>query len=254
MPLQPFPIAITMAALQYGVVTAPILAYGIIRKSKGICFAAAFTFRIGVIDSGILFIPSFGLMGPLKYNWLQKALALVCVVLIARSPALRKVDSALGPSKSGWALPAGLLVGFLLASFDAVTSSDPSQSCHFNWFDEAFCFELTMPGLQEEPLYRGLMLSVLDEHLGCPWKALGVQFGMGSIITSIGFAVVHLVQIDNHWRLMVTPNVVTWLNFFVFSLSLCWLRYKFKSVWPCVLAHNMDNTLSPMISQLLVHE
>lgn len=237
-----------MTAVQYGIVLVPVLAYGAIRRSRDVCAATGLVLGIGLIQAAILFTPSLGPLAQLKFNWVQKLIAFLCTFAIVSAPRFGKSDCGFGMPNSRWAFPIAFLIGLAYALVDSLGSSDSSGSNFSKAFTESVLFEMTMPGLQEEPLYRGLMLCVFDRAFGRPWKVLGVQFGMGVALTTLLFAVGHLVALDEHWHLIVETNPAAWINFFVFSLFMCWIRYRFKSIWPAVLAHNADNSIAITIS------
>jgi len=246
MALPPFSTAMAVTAFQFGIVSAPMAVYAAVRRSKEIGIASLLTFALGFVQTAILFAPSFGWLSTLQYNWLQKALVVLCLLLLPRLCGLSRSDCGFGLPKGRWALPIGLLIGLFFAVFDSLTDTDRSSPSL-----ETILFQLTMPGLQEELLYRGLMLCIWDRCLGRPWKAFGVQFGAGCLITTVLFTLGHLVSLDKDWHPIFSPDPLGWINFVLFCLSMCWLRYKFESVLPAVLAHNADNGFDRIIALLI---
>lgn len=243
MALPAFPQAMAMTAIQLGIVLAPIAIYGAVKRSKLIVRVSAVTFILVAFQAAILFTESYGALNALQYNWLQKLFVFLSAILLCKPLGLT-------PKECGYFLPNrkkaflfALLIGLIYAVLDSVATAE-----HIAPSIETLLFQLSMPGLQEEPFYRGLLLCYWDKHLGRPWKVLGVDVGTGCLITTAVFTVGHLVGLDKNWALTCSNDLVEWINFVVFCFVMCWIRYKFDSVWPCVLAHNADNGFAKLIS------
>jgi hypothetical protein len=180
-----------LAATQLGVVLAPIIIYGVCRRSKEIRFASLLTLALGSLQSAILLAPNFEFLSSLHYNWLQKATMIWCALVLARRFGFTNIDCGFGLPKSISALAIGLLIGIAFAGIDLLNGLPNSKSSN-----ESVLFQLTMPGLEEEIFYRGLLLCIWDKCFARPWSALSVQFGAGCIITSLLFIVGHQVTLD----------------------------------------------------------
>ena len=102
-----------------------------------------------------------------------------------------------------------------------------------------------MPGLGEEIMYRGVMLMLLNEAFGRPWKFAGIQFGWGFIIVSALFGFLHgmdapsVDKIQIEWSGMIFPALT--------GIVLAWLRERTGSVWPGVLFHNFVNVVNQFL-------
>lgn len=240
MALPAMTIALASTALHCAIALGPLLIYGICKKSKPIILSAIVVSALDLMQAGVLFspIPYPNALANLHYNWIQKAIVfLVCAFIIWRSRKVNECGFTIPDKPSGFGL--ALLVGSLFAGLDLLFSQiSPMQIDR-----ETVFFQLTMPGLEEEILYRGLMLYFLDTALGTNWKFLGVQFGWGAIITSALFALGHLMIFDTSFQIQIYPSPLAWVNQFFFAMVMCWLRYYTNSVWTAMLAHNLDNGL-----------
>lgn len=243
MSLPAFPRAIAMTAIQLGIVLTPIAIYGAVKRSKLIVRVSAVTFILVGFQAAILFTESFGVLNTLQYNWLQKLFVFLSAFFLCKPLGVTPKECGYLLPNSSKAFLFALLIGFMYALIDSMATAE-----HIAPSVETILFQLSMPGLQEEPLYRGLLLCYWDKALGRPWKVLGVEVGAGCLITTAVFTVGHLVGLDKNWSLTCNADIVEWLNFVVFCFVMCWLRYKFESVWPCVLAHNADNGFAKLIS------
>jgi membrane protease YdiL (CAAX protease family) len=106
-----------------------------------------------------------------------------------------------------------------------------------------------MPGPAEELVYRGVLLGVLDDALGRPLRVLEVRWGFGALLTTWAFFLGHTLAIDSAWRLTLDWGPA--LDFALFGVAMCWLRYRFDSCWPSAVAHNVGNVATPLLAQVL---
>lgn len=231
-------IAIASTAVHCGIALGPLFIWGALKKSKPILLASIFVSVLSLMQAAILFspIPYPKFLSFLHYNWIQKAL--VTLITFAIIFMLRKRSQCglnIPSHSSGFAL--AILTGIVFALLDVLMHQQDTMPVG----RETVFFQLTMPGLQEELMYHGLMLYFLDKSLGMPLNFAGVKCGWGAIITSALFTLGHLMIFDPQWNLQIDPEIFSWINQFSFAMIMCWLRYFTKSVWPCVLAHNLDN-------------
>lgn len=109
-----------------------------------------------------------------------------------------------------------------------------------------FLFQFTMPGLDEELAFRGIMLGLLSNSLR-PKMHVGAK-NLGNpalLITSILFGLGHSFQIDNNWNFH--QNWFEFINTFAIGLLLGWMTIRSGSILRSVLAHNLINTLPKLI-------
>ena len=112
---------------------------------------------------------------------------------------------------------------------------------------EGWAFLLTMPGLAEELVFRGVYQSLLNRVFGKPWRLASAEFGWGLIITAILFAGSNgLVSVDPqfHARIVLPAAIAPVLLSFVSG----WVRERADNVWPCVFGHNLSNIVIPVAS------
>lgn len=86
----------------------------------------------------------------------------------------------------------------------------------------------------EEIFYRGYLIERLGDLLGRHWQA--------GIISWVAFSLVHL----KFFGLGPTIDVS------ILSAALVLLYLKEKSIWPCIVAHGINNILSYLIFPLLL--
>jgi membrane protease YdiL (CAAX protease family) len=150
-------------------------------------------------------------------------------------------DDSFGERCDVRALGLGLLVGLagyaVNATYVAVMTSglvgeaDPiPEVIEFSpMFAVAFLTTVVLPSLNEEWADRGVL-----------WVALRKITGPGATIfcTALLFAFMHGL---NGVGLFEVPHR------FVFGLGLGWLRQRTGSLWPCITAHALNNTLALLV-------
>lgn len=110
---------------------------------------------------------------------------------------------------------------------------------------EDHAFQLTMPGLSEELIFRGVLLALADRAAVPRMRVLGAELGWGTVATSVLFGAVHAVNLSSDWSLSFQPmaGLLPLVGGFVFA----WLRARTGSLlWPVVL-HNSANELANLV-------
>jgi uncharacterized protein len=109
---------------------------------------------------------------------------------------------------------------------------------------ETLLFQLTMPGLDEEPLYRGILLGLLMAALARPLPGSNTPISSGTwpaIITAILFGMIHALRLNADWS--VRFDALYFLN--SAAAGWCWAKCCLHSrslVLP-ICSHNLTNAL-----------
>lgn len=107
---------------------------------------------------------------------------------------------------------------------------------------EYFLFQFTMPGLDEELAFRGIMMGLLSNSLQSKIKIGSFDLGNPALlITSILFGLGHSLQIDNDGN--VYQNWFEFLNTFSIGLLLGWMTIRSGNVLMSFCIHGLINTL-----------
>lgn len=111
---------------------------------------------------------------------------------------------------------------------------------------EYFLFQFTMPGLDEELAYRGIMLGLLSNSLNSKIYLGSKNLGNPALlITSILFGLCHSFSIDSNW--VFYQNWFEFVNVFAIGLLLGWMTIKSGSILMPILIHGLINTLPKII-------
>ncbi len=174
-------------------------------------------------------------------NWTGKVLALAGTLVIASLPMFGWRRSGLTlaqrPGSLRPAIPVALLYcAFFLAIALAFPSDSPSG--------EDVAFQLTMPGLEEEPFYRGILLLALDQAFRGRVRFLGVDWGWGAVLSCFAFGLAHAFGYsDGAYSFDPMIMALTALPSFI----AVWLRYRTASLLLPVLLHNFGNSIGLLV-------
>lgn len=132
---------------------------------------------------------------------------------------------------------ASILIGFFA-----------SDKTNFNL--DTLMFQLTMPGIDEELAYRGIMIGLLSQVLVSNWKIKKLNLGNPSIlITSILFGLLHALNLDKNYTLSF--NILYFLWIFCFAFAVGWVFVKSKSILFPIVIHSTTDFLLSFIPMLL---
>ncbi len=113
---------------------------------------------------------------------------------------------------------------------------------------ETLAYQASLPGLDEEFFFRGILLAVFDRMFPTKWDVLGARIGYGALAISIVFGIGHAVLLDKalHPHFFVAEGIFAG----VIGLMLVWVRARAQSLVLPVLAHNAVNLLNYTVPAL----
>ncbi len=180
-------------------------------------------------------IPNHAWQGLLVADWsgkLYSVLAFAALIWLCRrqfSPGelgltLRQKPGAWQPAAL---ISATLGLGFFLSGLPFPRASfDPQMLAYL----------ALMPGLNEELVYRGVMLAAANRIFEPRWRLFGARLGWGAVLTTLIFALLHGFWLDPALRLHLLPGRVM-ISLFTGAVF-AWLRERTGSLlFPC-LAHS----------------
>lgn len=176
---------------------------------------------------------------PSDWNWEGKAMALALSLAVALALGARRVGLTLQQDRKG--LPGALVLSAaLVAVFLGLALYFPGQGTDA----DTLAFQLTMPGLDEELFYRGVLLLMLNEAFARPLSILGAPMGWGALISSVAFGLAHALDYSEGG---FTFDALTMALTGGPALLLVWLREKTGSLLLPVLLHNFANSISLLV-------
>jgi len=182
----------------------------------------------------------------LEWNWIGKlATILASVAIFLLLPQRLKLEAGVLtlPRPPEWksviAVSAGLLAFFWAVAF--------AQKSGGTWtgMAETVAFQGTLPGLDEELAFRGLVLALLVAAFGKPWRLLGISVGWGAFPLIAFFGLVHgytSFGTDLDWFQVFVTGVA--------GAGLLWLKERTGSIWVAVIVHNLMNVGSLLLDKV----
>ncbi len=171
------------------------------------------------------------------WNWQSKALALLVTLLVAAHPAFgwRRVGLTLAQNTEGrpltYAVTAVVCIAF--AAMAIMLPDEPLDG-------DRLAFQSTMPGLEEEPFFRGILLLALNEAFRGRIRMLGVRLGWGALLSCVVFGLEHALEYhDGAFSCDAMTMLVTGGPSFI----LVWMRERTGSLVLLILLHNYANTI-----------
>ena len=187
---------------------------------------------------------AYGLLPDLiggDWNWQGKLFALCATLAIAALPAFGWRRSGLTLSQERGSLKAAVPVAALYcAFFVAIALAFPGGEADA----EATAFQLTMPGLEEEPFYRGVLLFALDRAFTGRKRLLGVDWGWGAVLSCLLFGMAHAFAFSDG---RFSFDAITMALTAVPSFLAVWLRLRTGSVLLPIIMHNFGNAIPRLI-------
>lgn len=156
---------------------------------------------------------------------------------IAVSPAFGRRQAGLTwrqkPGGVSAAIPGVLFYAALIVALALLFPNEPPTR-------EDIAFQLTMPGLEEEAFYRGVLLLALDRAFTGRVRLLGVDWGWGAVLSCALFGLTHAFGFAHGaFRFDALTMALTGGPAFV----AVWVRYRTGSLVVPVLLHNAGNTV-----------
>jgi membrane protease YdiL (CAAX protease family) len=176
-----------------------------------------------------------------EWNWQGKILALAATLIVASLPGFgwkrTGLTLAQAPGSLKSCVPVAILYCLFFAAIAIAFPGDPASR-------ETIAFQLTMPGLEEEPFYRGILLLALDRAFTGRVRWLGVDWGWGAVLSCALFGMAHAFGYgDGHFSFDPMVMALTALP----SVLAVWLRLRTGSLVLPVLLHNFGNSIGLMI-------
>lgn len=212
-------------------------------SSKNVLICCAFF----LINHLLLRLPQYynplGSFG-LHWNWIGKLYAImgsIVTYLLCRN-ALRPNDFFVWQQKPGSLRPVGLVAAVLLIPTVLGAFFLPEKP-----FDaETLGFQLTMPGLDEEASYRGIMLGLLTTSLSGPIRVGKYSLNHPGVwVTAILFGLVHGFQLTPDWAFRMNWGYFS--QTFLTGWLLAWVALQSRSIVFPIILHNLINFLGVLI-------
>ena len=210
-------------------------------KWAGISFLLFMGYFLAVV-MGSSIIPIGMVIPDLSYNWGGKIASIILWVILLF--AFTKFNAGFKLANAGFTLrqksgsfrPAMIvLVLFILLQLilSILLGDGPNYSM------ESLFFQATMPGLDEEPMFRGLLLYTLSlAVVSKEFNLGGAKINIAGLLLTLLFGLAHGVMFSNgEWHFSSLSILLTGGYGFI----LLWLRERTGSLVFPIVAHNLVN-------------
>ena len=114
------------------------------------------------------------------------------------------------------------------------------QSRDYWWLLAYLLIHLGLVAYPEEYFFRGYLLPRLDQRYGTRRRLLGVYVGLGLVLSSLAFALLHPILIPGPHRLLV----------FFPALLFGWLALRQRALGAAILVHALCNVCLAIVSRM----
>lgn len=217
-------------------------AIALLGKGKGVSVRWLLIAAGLVLLNDVLLTRAYRLLPDLiggDWNWQGKILALFATLAMAALPVFGWRACGLTLRQADLKAPL-VVAGFYALLFVCLALAFPNEPTT----TETMAFQLTMPGLEEEAFYRGLLLLALDRAFTSRARFLRVDWSWGAVLSCVLFGLAHAFGIS-HGKVSFDP-----LYFALTagpSLIGVWVRLRTGSLLLPVLMHNIGNAASLLL-------
>ncbi|MFN3819365.1 CPBP family intramembrane glutamic endopeptidase, BDIM_20840 family [Blastomonas sp.] len=175
------------------------------------------------------------------WNWQGKILALVGTLAIASLPGFGWKRTGLTLVQSEGSLksciPGALLYCLFFLAIGLAFPSDAASA-------ETVAFQLTMPSLEEEAFYRGILLLALYEAFTRGANRFGVEWRWGALASCLLFGLAHaFAYTDGAFAFDPIYMALTAIP----SFLAVWMRLRTGSILLPIVLHSFGNSISLLL-------
>ncbi|OFX18972.1 MAG: hypothetical protein A2041_11080 [Bacteroidetes bacterium GWA2_31_9b] len=179
------------------------------------------------------------------WNWSGKIYAILgSVIFLLVYRKFKLADYYLTFKQERVFLKKGYIIIGILLLIGSIMSFIFSTKMEWDW--ETILFQLTLPGIDEEIAYRGIMLGLLTKVLKPQIKVGKINIGNFAIlITALLFGFTHGLLITESFNieLRLYPLIRT----FIMGLIWGWITIKSGSILLALISHNLGNVSDKLI-------
>lgn len=214
------------------------------RRKRNRLVAGVLAIVFVVVSGAALILGSelqFAIFPSWEQAWLEKvAAALVTLVFLAvlhfRGILSFREAGFVARINPGSALPALMATLLSIVFVIALSLLTGVTFAPFTADVGAVVYQATAPGIAEELVYRGVLISLLGLVFVKRFRLFGASFGWALILQAVPFALIHGLG-----------GLFAVGYSFVLGLVLGWIRERTGSLWPCIVAHNAINVASTLL-------
>lgn len=195
-------------------------------------------FSFVVLDQLVLYVLlDVRLFTGQRWNWPGKIAECILALLFISTTLLTKKEAGLTFKVRHFKQVAGFIAALLLVTFAIQYFTAGFKNVKGT---ETFLFQLLMPGIAEELVFRGILLGLLNKVYNKSIIIWQTPVGCGVIITSVLFGLVHSFNFDSN---VFDFNILYFLSTFTMGVFLAFIKEKSQSLLPGIVCHNLFNLI-----------
>ncbi|HED38631.1 MAG TPA: CPBP family intramembrane metalloprotease [Ignavibacteria bacterium] len=184
-----------------------------------------------------------------KWNWSGKIYSIIgSILFLVLYRKFELKDYFLTFKQKNIFLKNGILIviSILIIQVIFTTTSTLFFDSTTKWNSETILFQLTMPGIDEEIAFRGIMLGLLVKVLRSNIRVLGIKIiNPAILITSILFGLVHGFYITDSFE--IGFNIFPFFFTMSFGIFWGWMTLRSGSILFALISHNLGNVTNALI-------
>lgn len=187
-------------------------------------------------------IPVYKIIPDLSFNWGGKITAIllwmVTLFLLTRlNSNFKAADAGFRLKQTTGSIKPAIIVTILFVFLQLILSVFLSDGPDYDI--EKLVFQATIPGLDEEPMFRGLILYMFSLAIvSSRINVYGAQINIAGLLLVLLFGLVHGVMFSGgEWHFSFVSLLITGFYGFI----LLWLRERTGSLIFPIVAHNLVN-------------
>lgn len=177
-----------------------------------------------------------------KWNWTGKIFSIfgaVIFLLVYRKLQLKDYFLTFKQHKKN--LKKGILIISVIFLVSTILNFTFNSSKA--WNTETILYQLTMPGINEEIAYRGILLGLLVKTL-----KNYTFFNPAILITAILFGMAHGLFLNNDFELVFKTQA--FFETMIMGIIWAWVTIKTGSILLALISHNLGNVSGKLISMM----
>jgi membrane protease YdiL (CAAX protease family) len=195
--------------------------------------------------SCLILMRKLPIFSSLEWNWAGKIFAIIASLVFIglwRGITWREIGFTVFRKGSWLPFIVLVLLSFVPLSLLSLYTQDVPTKV------ETLLFQLTMPGIDEEIVFRGILLVLLNRAFGTPWKVEGANVGWGWLISSVLCGLMHGIGFTGSQFQFSLASIITAS---IAALTIGWLRERTGSLYPVIFLHATWDATGLVINALV---
>lgn len=239
---------IFLESILYILIIIPIVFFSLKDKKKETYVILTAFIVYFLLHNAILFLPiEFKYLQPFNssWNWAGKIYSIFgSILFLCLYRKFELKDYFLTFKQDGIFLKKGILIIVIYITFEVVVMA--LLNYNNKWSLDTILFQLTMPGIDEEIAFRGIMLGLLTKVLSSKIEIFAkININPVILITAILFGLSHSLFLSDSFE--ITFHYYPFFRTALIGYLYGWLTIKSGSILLALITHNLTNTFTTIV-------